>query len=65
MAGRAFSFCSVFASSVVSLQVQSALCFKPLRPEIRSQMVLVWKKYRLLSKAEQIFLDRLKEKLQR
>jgi hypothetical protein len=26
--------------------------------------VLVWKKYQLLSKAEQVFLEQIKEKLQ-
>jgi hypothetical protein len=35
-----------------------------LYPEIQSRLVLVWKKYQLLSKAEQVFLEKVKEKLQ-
>jgi DNA-binding transcriptional LysR family regulator len=42
---------------------ESALCFRPLYPEIPSRLVLVWKKYRLLSKAEQLFLEILKHKI--
>jgi hypothetical protein len=34
-----------------------------LYPEIRSRLVLVWKKYQLLSKAEQLFLERIKAKI--
>jgi DNA-binding transcriptional LysR family regulator len=41
----------------------SPLTFRPLFPEIQSRLVLVWKKYRLLSKPEQLFLDVLKERL--
>jgi DNA-binding transcriptional LysR family regulator len=38
----------------------SPLTFRPLFPEIKSRLVLVWKKYRLLSKPEQLFLEVLK-----
>jgi DNA-binding transcriptional LysR family regulator len=59
--GLGYAIC---INNLANTSEESALCFRPLRPEIRSRLVLVWKKYRLLSKAEQIFLDRLKEKLQ-
>jgi DNA-binding transcriptional LysR family regulator len=42
---------------------ESALTFRPLAPEIPSRLVLVWKKYRLLSRPEQLFLEILKRRL--
>jgi DNA-binding transcriptional LysR family regulator len=41
----------------------SPLAFRPLFPEIKSRLVLVWKKYRLISKPEQLFLEVLKDRL--
>jgi DNA-binding transcriptional LysR family regulator len=41
----------------------SPLTFRPFSPEIKSRLVLVWKKYRLLSKSEQLFLEVLKGRL--
>jgi DNA-binding transcriptional LysR family regulator len=41
----------------------SPLTFRPFSPEIKSRLVLVWKKYRLLSKPEQLFLEVLKGRL--
>ncbi len=37
----------------------SNLCFRPLKPAIRSKAVLIWKKYQLLGKAQQKFLELL------
>ncbi len=37
----------------------SNLCFRPLKPALRSRAVLIWKKYQLLGKAQQKFLELL------
>lgn len=41
----------------------SNLCFRPLKPAIRSKAVLIWKKYQLLGKAQQKFLELLQGKI--
>jgi DNA-binding transcriptional LysR family regulator len=55
---------AVCINNLANTSAESPLCFRPLYPEIRSQLVLVWKKYQLLSKAEQLFLERVREKLE-
>lgn len=39
------------------------LCFKPLAPNLKSNLVMAWKKYQVFSKASQIFLDELQKYL--
>lgn len=39
------------------------LCFKPLDPNLKSNLVMAWKKYQVFSKASQIFLDELQKEL--
>ncbi len=39
------------------------LCFKPLAPNLKSNLVMAWKKYQVFSKASQIFLDELQKEL--
>ena len=39
------------------------LCFKPLAPNLKSNLVMAWKKYQVSSKASQIFLDELQKDL--
>jgi DNA-binding transcriptional LysR family regulator len=56
--------CAVCINNLANTSAESLLCFRPLAPEIRSRLVLVWKKYQLLSKAEQLFLARVREKAQ-
>jgi DNA-binding transcriptional LysR family regulator len=54
---------AVCINNLANTSAESPLCFRPLYPEIQSRLVLVWKKYQLLSKAEQVFLEGVKEKL--
>jgi DNA-binding transcriptional LysR family regulator len=54
---------AVCINNLANTSAESPLCFRPLSPEIQSRLVLVWKKYQLLSKAEQVFLARVREKL--
>lgn len=39
----------------------SGLCFRPLSPAMDAEMNMIWKKYQLLSKAAQKFLQKLQE----
>ena len=41
----------------------SNLCFRPLRPEMKAEAFVIWKKYKLFSKAAQKFIDTLKQNL--
>lgn len=41
----------------------SDLCFCPLKPELRINLNLVWKKYQIFSKASQKFLEYLKNEI--
>jgi DNA-binding transcriptional LysR family regulator len=56
--------CAVCINNLANTSAESPLCFRPLYPEVQSRLVLVWKKYQLLSKAEQLFLERVREKTQ-
>jgi beta-glucosidase/6-phospho-beta-glucosidase/beta-galactosidase len=42
---------------------ESSLCFKPLNPPLMIKSNLIWKKYRLFSKAEETFLKILNKEL--
>ncbi len=39
----------------------TTLCFKPFQPKLEVGMNIVWKKYQILSKASEKFLEKLKE----
>lgn len=41
----------------------SKLCFRPLEPRLELGMYLVWKKYRVFSRAAELFLETLEESL--
>ena len=41
----------------------SDLCFRPLKPELRINLNIVWKKYQIFSKASQKFLEYLKNEI--
>ena len=40
--------------------VDSELCFRPLYPELKSELRLIWKKYQILSPVADLFLQQLK-----
>lgn len=42
---------------------EGSLCFKPLNPPLMIKSNLIWKKYRLFSKAEEAFLEILNKEL--
>lgn len=41
----------------------SGLCFRQLKPELRANLNLVWKKYQIFSKAAQKFLEYLQKEI--
>lgn len=48
---------------LVNTAGSSSLCFKPLEPELEANLVVVWKKYQVFSKASEKFLGRLQEEI--
>ena len=42
----------------------SKLCFKPLFPTLEAELCIVWKKYQVLSKASNTFLQQLQQELE-
>ena len=46
---------------IVNTTGDSELCFRPLRPPVRTHLDVIWKKYAVFSAPAQIFLDRLKK----
>ncbi len=47
---------------LVNITNHSRLCFRPLKPGVKSGMNLVWKKYQVFSAAAELFLERAREK---
>ena len=50
---------------LVNMTGHTGLCFRPLKPGLKSGMNLVWKKYQVFSPAAQLFLERALEKFDR
>lgn len=48
---------------LVKMTGDSCLVFRPLVPALKTELIIVWKKYQVFSKATQIFLDTLQEEL--
>lgn len=54
---------AITLDKLVNVTGNSNLCFKPFYPSLKANLVLVWKKYQVFSKASQKFLDELQNKL--
>ncbi len=48
---------------LINLTDDSILCFKPIIPNIQANLVVIWKKYQVFSKATQKFLDELQKEI--
>lgn len=46
---------------IINVSGQSNLCFLPLEPKVEVELVFVWKKYQILTKACEKFLESLRE----
>lgn len=55
---------AVGLDKIINTDGNSNLCFRPIVPEWGSNMNIVWKKYQILSKASEKFLEKLKEVLE-
>lgn len=54
---------AITLDKLVNVSSNSNLCFKPFNPILKANLVLVWKKYQVFSKASQKFLDELQNNL--
>lgn len=48
---------------LINLTDDSNLCFKPIIPNLTTNLVIVWKKYQVFSKASQEFLNELQKEI--
>lgn len=44
---------------IINTMGESSLCFRPLSPTLEAELCIVWKKYQILSKASNTFLQQL------
>lgn len=56
--GLGFALCF---DRLINVSGDSALCFRPLLPEISVQGTLIWKRYQVLSPAVRLFIEQLKD----
>lgn len=54
---------AVTLDKLINLTDDSNLCFKPIIPNLKANLVIVWKKYQVFSKAAQFFLDELQNEI--
>lgn len=47
--------------NIINVTGESGLCFRPLEPRLEAHMSVVWKKYRVFSKAVEKFLEKIRE----
>lgn len=59
-AGVGYALC---IDRIINTHQESELCFIPIKPQISTELYLIWKKGQIFSRASQIFLERLKEKI--
>ncbi len=48
---------------IINTSDSSNLCFRPLEPRITASMYIIWKKYQVLTKAAELFLQRLRKNI--
>jgi len=56
-AGLGYALC---LDKLVNTTANSNLCFRPLEPELKSELYIVWKKSQTLSPAAKLFLEKLR-----
>lgn len=59
-AGMGYALC---LDKIIKTPDDGMLCFRPLKPSMDVHLDIVWKKNQVFSKAAELFLERLKEKL--
>lgn len=48
---------------LVNTSCSSNLCFKPLKPSLKANLIIIWKKYQVFPKASKKFLDELQNEI--
>ena len=56
--GMGYAICF---DKIINVSGDSNLCFRPLEPEIKANMSIVWKKYQVLTKVTEKFIQKLQE----
>lgn len=56
--GMGYALC---LDNIINVSGDSSLCFKPLSPKKEAEMCIAWKKYQVLTKAADKFLQKLQE----
>lgn len=56
--GMGYAICF---DKIINVSGDSNLCFRPLEPAIKANMSIVWKKYQVLTKATEKFIQKLQE----
>ncbi len=56
--GMGYALCF---DKIINVSGESNLCFRPLAPEIHAGMSIIWKKYQVLTKATEKFIQKLQE----
>ena len=46
---------------IINLSGDSRLCFRPLSPEMKAEASVIWKRYKVFSKAAQKFIDEVQQ----
>ena len=54
---------AVTLDKLINLPDDNNLWFKPIIPNLKANLVIVWKKYQVFSKATQKFLDELQKEI--
>lgn len=54
--GMGYAICF---DKIINVSGESELCFRPLKPQIEAGMSIVWKKYQVIAKAAEKFLQRV------
>ena len=57
--GMGYAICF---DKIINVTGESKLCFRPIKPKIEASMSIVWKKYQVVTKAAEKFLQKLKDK---
>lgn len=56
--GMGYAIC---LDKIINISGNTSLCFHPLEPKITANMSIVWKKYQVLTKAAEKFIQKLQE----
>lgn len=56
--------CAICFDRLINVTGDSALCFRPLEPELRAQGTLIWKRYQVQTPAVRLFIETLRKDIE-